>query len=144
MVWLNTGAARTSMPLALATAFILMAGAGQTGAESYHHGIVEYEVACLPCHGIDGRGDGPLAKSLKTKPADLTRIARSNKGRFPTRRIAAMIDGRAVPASHGKRDMPVWGERYKVTLPGESPAMVEKRIRTQIAALIEYLKSIQE
>jgi mono/diheme cytochrome c family protein len=113
-------------------------------AESFHLGIVEYEVACLPCHGIDGRGDGPQAKTLTVRPADLTRIARANKGRFPTRRIAAIIDGRTITASHGKRAMPVWGERYKVVLPGESPAMAEKRVRTQINALIDYLKSIQE
>jgi mono/diheme cytochrome c family protein len=144
MARLNTGEALKPIRLTLAAALILTAGHGQALAESYHRGIVEYEVACLPCHGIDGRGDGPLAKSLKVKPSDLTRIARSNKGRFPTRRIAAMIDGRAIVASHGKRDMPAWGERYKVTLPGESPARVEKRVRAQIDALIDYLKSIQE
>ena len=113
-------------------------------AESYHRGIVEYEVACMPCHGIDGRGDGPLARTLKTPPANLTQITRSNRGEFPSKRIAETIDGRAIVAAHGKRDMPVWGERYRVSIPGEDPAMVERRVRAQIDALISYLKSIQE
>jgi hypothetical protein len=141
---LNSKATRRSQ-VAVAVAVVLaLYPSHHATAESYHRGIVEYEVACLPCHGIDGRGDGPQAKALKLRPADLTRIARANKGRFPTRRIAAIIDGRAIVASHGKRAMPVWGERYRVVLPGESAATAEKRVRAQIAALIDYLKSIQE
>jgi copper resistance protein D len=31
-----------------------------------------YASNCVPCHGADGRGDGPLAASLAVKPADLT------------------------------------------------------------------------
>ena len=29
-----------------------------------HLGFVEFEIACTPCHGVEGRGDGPLASSL--------------------------------------------------------------------------------
>ncbi len=31
-----------------------------------------FEDHCIPCHGNDGRGDGPLAADLKTRPKDLT------------------------------------------------------------------------
>ncbi|GAC1353990.1 MAG: hypothetical protein NVSMB42_11180 [Herpetosiphon sp.] len=31
-----------------------------------------YQRNCLPCHGIGGRGDGPAARGLNPKPADLT------------------------------------------------------------------------
>ncbi len=31
-----------------------------------------FEDNCLPCHGEEGKGDGPLSSSLKTKPKDLT------------------------------------------------------------------------
>lgn len=113
-------------------------------AQDYHRGIVEYEIACMPCHGIAGRGDGRLAKALKTPPADLTRIARANKGVFPSRRIAEIIDGRTIVAGHGKREMPAWGDRYSAPVSGETAAMVEKRVRAQINALAEYLRSIQE
>ncbi len=31
-----------------------------------------FEDHCIPCHGNEGRGDGPLASDLKTRPKDLT------------------------------------------------------------------------
>jgi mono/diheme cytochrome c family protein len=83
-------------------------------AEDPHLGIVEYEIACMPCHGVDGRFDGTRAKSLKAAPADLTKIAKSNGGIFPSDRIAGIIDGRAAVAAHGRREMPLWGDRYRV------------------------------
>ena len=108
-------------------------------------GIVEFEIACMPCHGIEGRGDGSLANSLKRRPADLTQIAKSNGGIFPFKKVAEIIDGRASVAAHGVRDMPVLGDRYRVvTDAGEAAAEVEQRARTQINALVEYLETIQE
>jgi hypothetical protein len=62
----------------------------------------------MPCHGVDGHGDGRLAQALKTRPADLTRIAKANQGEFPTKKVADIIDGRAIVAMHGPREMPVW------------------------------------
>ena len=47
---------------------------------------------CASCHGPDGRGDGPLAASLKTQPADLTQIAKRNGGSFDERPVMATID----------------------------------------------------
>lgn len=31
-----------------------------------------YQANCMMCHGIDGRGDGPVASTLNPKPADFT------------------------------------------------------------------------
>ena len=39
-------------------------------------GKEEYLSNCAVCHGIDGKGKGPLSKTLKPKPADLTTVAR--------------------------------------------------------------------
>ena len=114
-----------------------------TFAEDPHLGLIEYEVACMACHGIEGRGDGRLAKTLKTAPADLTLIARSNHGVFPSKTIAEIIDGRAIDGAHGNREMPVWGDRYRAPVPDESPSWVEQQARIRIRALVEYLKSIQ-
>lgn len=114
-------------------------------ADDDHLGIVEFEIACMSCHGIEGRGDGPLAASLKRRPADLTQIAKSNGGIFPSKKVAEIIDGRASVAAHGVRDMPVWGDRYRVvTEAGEGAAEVEQRARAQINALVDYLETIQE
>ena len=109
-----------------------------------HLGITEYEISCMPCHGIDGRGDGPRAKSLKTAPADLTMMTKSHNGEFPTKKLIEIIDGRAIFGAHGPRDMPVWGDRYRVSAEAnERASQIERRARAQIAALVAYLRTIQ-
>ena len=40
----------------------------EANADDLHLGIIEYEIACMQCHGLEGRGDGLLAKTLKTAP----------------------------------------------------------------------------
>lgn len=69
-----------------------------------------YERFCSACHGVGGRGDGPVAASLKVEVPDLTLIARRAGGSYPRDRIARIIDGRYIIAAHGSRTMPVWGE----------------------------------
>ena len=69
-----------------------------------------YTAYCTVCHGRDGKGGGPMAKSLKVTPPDLTRISVRNGGKFPMVRIERIISGEEpLPAGHGTRDMPVWG-----------------------------------
>jgi len=131
--------------MAIMTALVLQLGVRlDAKADDPHLGITEYEISCMPCHGVDGHGDGRLAKSLKTKPADLTQIAKSNNGRFPSQKIAEIIDGRAIVAAHGQREMPVWGERYRRPVANETPAEIEKIARAYIAALVRYLETIQQ
>jgi hypothetical protein len=118
---------------------------GPVKAEDSHLGITEYELSCMPCHGLNGRGDGPRAKSLKSAPADLTRIAKSNGGVFPARKLAEIIDGRAIVSAHGQREMPVWGDRYRVQVEeSERASAIDRRARAQISALVEYLRTLQE
>ena len=62
-----------------------------------------YEKAdCGECHGRDARGDGPSAKDLKIKPADLTR--RPFKGGSAPRDIVRAVitgyDGTPMPYYH--------------------------------------------
>ena len=87
---------------------LLVPGDCWAQADDEHLGLTEYELACMPCHGMNGRGDGPLAKGLKARPSDLTQIAKSSGGKFPTSKIFDFIDGRAAVAAHGAREMPVW------------------------------------
>ena len=123
---------------------LLTSGDGMAQADDEHLGLTEYELACMPCHGVDGRGDGPLAKGLKPPPADLTQISKSSGGKFPTARIKEFIDGRAAVAAHGGRDMPVWGGRYRVpVVPGEPRRDAERRAIAQLNALVRYLETIQ-
>ena len=69
-----------------------------------------YLAHCAVCHGRDARGGGPMARSLKVSPPDLTRIAKRNGSQFPLARVQKIIAGELpVPAGHGTREMPVWG-----------------------------------
>jgi mono/diheme cytochrome c family protein len=72
-----------------------------------------YRAYCAVCHGSDAKGDGPMSKSLKTAPPDLTRIAARNAGSFPLARVRRIISGTEVlSAGHGTREMPVWGSIF--------------------------------
>ena len=73
-------------------------------------GADEYYRLCSVCHGEGGRGDGPMARMLKTPPPNLTLLAKNNGGHFPFLSVLEMIDGRNMIAVHGNREMPVWGE----------------------------------
>jgi mono/diheme cytochrome c family protein len=96
---------------------------------------------CASCHGLGGRGDGPTAPTLRTRPANLTGIAKRRGGEFPTGTIAQFIDGRFVLPAHGSREMPVWGERFGSDVPDAD--LGESISRGNIVSLVEYLKSIQ-
>lgn len=57
----------------LASAFATNPNAGSTQAAE--RGRQLWQQDCAPCHGREGRGDGPVTASLKKQPKDLTRIA---------------------------------------------------------------------
>jgi len=96
-----------------------------------------FELYCASCHGSGGRGDGPVARQLRTRPADLTALARRNDGAFPREAVRGFItgSGRAVPA-HGTIEMPIWGPLFRAF---ESDA----RARERIANLVSHIESIQ-
>jgi mono/diheme cytochrome c family protein len=74
---------------------------------------------------------------LRTRPADLTALARRNDGAFPREAVRGFItgSGRAVPA-HGTIEMPIWGPLFRAF---ESDA----RARERIANLVSHIESIQ-
>jgi mono/diheme cytochrome c family protein len=101
-----------------------------------------FERYCSACHGVDGKGQGPVAPVLLTPPADLTQIAKRRGGAFPVAEIAAYIDGRSEVRAHGSRDMPVWGERFSEQVGGGS--LGEEVVRGNLLILIQYLQSLQQ
>ncbi|MFI5103631.1 MAG: c-type cytochrome [Terriglobales bacterium] len=68
-----------------------------------------YRYHCATCHGVDGKGHGPVVPALSVKVPDLTTIAKRNHGEFPADRIRNIISGDEVFYAHGSRDMPIWG-----------------------------------
>jgi mono/diheme cytochrome c family protein len=110
----------------------------------------EFMRSCASCHGVSGKGDGPMAKSLVKTPHDLTKLSANNKGVFPIARIYAVIDGRVQVMVHGPRDMPVWGDVYTRGLADRTPRdfmskeLADTLVRVRILTLIEYLSTIQD
>ncbi len=49
--------------------------------EQASKGMNLYRDNCMACHGVDGRGTGPLAKSLEHPPADLTNHFHMEQGK---------------------------------------------------------------
>jgi mono/diheme cytochrome c family protein len=97
---------------------------------------------CTSCHGEDGKGQGPVAASLRTPPADLTQIAKRAGGRFDEATVLGAIDGRRAVAAHGPREMPVWGAVFGDELKGQ--AYPEYVNLLQSRALMDYLHTLQE
>ncbi len=97
-----------------------------------------YRSYCAPCHGMDGKGNGPVASALKTPPTNLSLLSRNNNGKFPDTHIVSVMDfGSNLPA-HGSAEMPVWGP-----ILGKMNQMnvMDKQLR--ISNLSHYIESLQ-
>jgi mono/diheme cytochrome c family protein len=124
-------------------------------AEDFDIGKSEFRSSCASCHGLDGKGKGPVSDQLKVSPSDLTLLAQNNNGVFPTGPVYETISGSKIISAHGVREMPIWGERFNPIVnlphdvdpsywtlagPDQSPEVV---VRKRILAVIDYLNRIQ-
>ncbi len=108
-------------------------------------GRLEYRRYCAPCHGAEGKGDGPVAAALTKKPADLTLLAKNNNGEFPKKRVEAFIDGSETVAAHGTRRMPIWGVAFRRPTPSSTHGQrTQQEVNQRISLLVDYIESIQE
>jgi mono/diheme cytochrome c family protein len=119
-------------------------GLNAAAAQEMSYGQAEYLNSCAVCHGVDGKGNGPLRDLLMKRPADLTRLSRRNGGTFPYSRVFATIDGRYAVPSHGDREMPVWGREFleedaKTYGPSGGEVVTTERIHN-LAGYIETLQ----
>ena len=66
---------------------------------------------CATCHGLDGRGNGPVSKALKREVPDLTRLSQRNDGAFPAIHVrnTIMFGTDDLLPAHGSKEMPIWG-----------------------------------
>jgi len=98
-----------------------------------------FRAHCAACHGLDGKGDGPVAATLKTHPADLTMLASKNGGMFPTEQVKRFISGDDPSViSHGTREMPVWGPIFHQIEEDQDFGNV------RVQNLIKYLQTKQQ
>lgn len=110
-------------------------------------GKMEFQKNCASCHGIGGKGDGPMLEFLKQTPPDLTMLSKSNRGVYPQDKVYAWIRDPQKIRAHGTAEMPIWGDRYSKEIiekygpdyygPGSS-------VQERILELVFYLGSIQE
>lgn len=104
----------------------------------------EFENNCAVCHGSDAKGKGVYNNFLKTDAPDLTNLAKRNGGVFPVANTFEIIEG--AGKGHGTRDMPIWGQEYKVKA-GEYyvdvPYNPQAFVSGRILALIEHLNKLQ-
>ncbi len=128
----------------LATSFFAAASNAQSNAHRTpaNSGKMMFDSYCAPCHGMNGRGDGPAAASLKAAPADLTLLSSNNHGQFPDQRVAAVLRfGVKVPA-HGSAAMPIWGPILG-WMDGPAQTEYSSQEALRISNLVRYLKTIQ-
>jgi len=102
-------------------------------------GSYTFRTYCASCHGAKGKGDGPLAGSLRFAPSDLTTIAERSQGEYPGDLVFQIIDGRKAVKGHGGPDMPVWGDAFKNTESGFD----EKKVAEKIQALVDHIRTLQ-
>ncbi|MBZ5694918.1 MAG: cytochrome c [Acidobacteriia bacterium] len=96
-----------------------------------------FRAYCASCHGVDAKGNGPAARDLKAKVANLTVLSKNNKGKFPEARVRKVVMGDDIVAGHGSREMPVWGPIFH---------QIEwdvDRGNVRLDNLVKYLESIQ-
>lgn len=127
---------------AFAAAALTLSGVAHSADYVTMSGKDLYARFCASCHGVEGRGDGPVSGSLKVEVPDLTMVARRAGGPFPRDRIVRIIDGRHILGAHGSRTMPVWGEDLSRLEIGNPEA--ERATRIVIGRLADYVWLLQK
>lgn len=148
---IGVAAIGAAMSVAMSTASLSWADEADKGKAilEIETGKANFEMSCASCHGINGKGDGPVAGQLKVPPSDLTVLAKKNNGAFPFSSVYEVIDGRQAVLAHGPRDMPIWGLRYKpsdaqIPAVGGSSFDPDAVVRARILSIVDYLNQIQE
>jgi mono/diheme cytochrome c family protein len=148
----------------LALGFLLLSVASATAFAddpANDPGKADYLNYCASCHGVDGKGNGPLAPTLKIAPSDLTVITKKNKGNFPYTLLRKTIESRelGLARAHGPREMPVWGPVFAQEPEGPAPGATaggggmygantaqcaHLAAKVRIMNIVDYIESIQE
>lgn len=93
---------------------------------------------CSPCHGVDGKGRGPVVTERKVPPIDLTILSKNNHGRFPEAHVIHVLQNGSQVLSHTSVEMPVWGP-----ILGKINKNDPKDRMIRVSSLSHYLETIQ-
>ena len=134
------------------TAGILLLAAGsivfaQENIGTQSIGKMEFQKNCASCHGMGGKGGGPLVEFLTQTPPDLTLLSKRFGGIYPQEKVYEWIRDAERVRAHGTQEMPIWGDRYSheiiqkygydYTGPGSS-------VQQRILELVFYIGAIQQ
>jgi len=98
---------------------------------------------CITCHGVTGHGDGPRAIHLKTRPADLTRIAARRDGVWPRLEVMSILDG-YMKVTNPREDMPVFeGFLDNDMVEFDTGNGMTTMVPAKLIAVANYLETIQ-
>ena len=103
-------------------------------------GRASYQQFCAACHGLNGKGGGPVASLLLEAPADVTQISRRRNGAFPQADLEALLlaRSRASLPQAMPRHMILFGPIFLSM--DSDPAFA----RAQVAELLTFIESMQE
>jgi len=102
-------------------------------------GEAMYKQYCGACHGLDGKGNGPAAFTLKTPPPDLTTLTARHMGTFPREYVGNILRFGPGTAAHGSSEMPTWGTIFQLIDKNN-----ERAVQQRIKNLTDYLASLQQ
>ena len=108
------------------------------GKASPTSGQEMYANYCATFHGVDGKGHGPVAGTLKTPPSDLTVLSKNNHGKFPGEHVLSILQFGVEVPTHGSALMPVWGP-----ILGKMNTSNPDVKQLRMVNLSRYLESIQ-
>ncbi len=84
------------------------------------------------------KATGPAAGGAQSSPAGFDANLLKNGGKFPELQVQHSIKGEAdVPAAHGSKDMPVWGNLFRHLSPNQDLGAI------RVYNLVKYIEQIQ-
>jgi mono/diheme cytochrome c family protein len=99
-----------------------------------------YVSYCAPCHGMTGEGNGPAAPAFKQAPTNLTLLAKTHGGKYPSDAVKTTLTFGTNVQAHGDPKMPVWSDLFhSLDSQNEEPSVSKLRIRN----LTDYIKTLQ-
>lgn len=99
----------------------------------------QYRTHCAQCHGMDAKGDGPVAPALKTPPADLTMLAKNNGGVFPEDKVLSTIKASSPIQAHASVAMSMRSSSES----GTGAQFTGAEIQQKVKLIADYLKGLQ-
>ena len=117
---------------------------GGSSLDAQSEGELLFVKNCVSCHGVTGRGDGPLAARLGTAPADLTQIAARREGVWPMLEVLSILDG-YLQSTNPREDMPIFeGFLDNDMVEFDTGNGLKTLVPAKLLEVVYYLETLQD